>query len=114
MATTEMNCLASGGGKLSLVFNPQKTSNNAGFLAFETANISHFKGTWNSSSTYADDTSKFVVGYANSLNISSMSLTDAVGIGGADFNVSKSYTYLVCLCNDSSYWGRMYDIEITL
>lgn len=104
----------SGGGKISLTYNPRNNT-DLGFLAFKTEDISHFKGTINSTlSQYGDESSKFVVGYTNTLNRTSMTLANSQGINGSDFNVDKSYTYLVCMCNDNNYWGRVYDIEITL
>ena len=96
------------------------SSNNAqAYDAIETDNIKHFKSTYNSTlSTYSDE-NNYIVGYTNSLTsgfdpYASSGLSSTTALASADFDVDKSYKYLVICCQGTTSFGRIYDVELTL
>ena len=116
MATTEMNCLASGGGASNFSYNPSWITYQT-YLLFKTSDISHFKSEYNSDLSISPDYATYVVGYIDSIPsgntpFTANNLIDQVQLSVADFNVSKSHTYLV-VCSTEAVFGRVYDITVT-
>lgn len=121
MATMKMPCAVGtgGGGSVSFVYLPGPyNSTYLNTIIIPTENISHFKSAYNSAiSTYAH-TSDYKVGYLNTLPSSDASwngsTSDAVELNNADFDVNKSYTYLIVYTLARNTNGRAYDITLTI
>ena len=117
MARVRANTSSGGGGGNTITFSHAPYRYNASLgsvLNIPTDNISHFKSVIDPDSQYAHYNG-YVVGYSNTKITSAAvpTLTDSVALNVADFDVNKSYAYLV-VCVTVAASDRLYDITLTL
>ena len=94
---------------------PLKVSNQVSALHIPTEHVKHFKSVIDPNSAYSDFAG-YVVGYTNTCPITAINPpapTNPVALSSADFDVDKSYTYLVVMQTGNQSSDRTYDITLT-
>lgn len=115
--------VGSGGGTLSFKARIGRYGGLQDFIILETSQVSHIKSTHNMDydSTGTGSSTMCVWGYTNTLpalNVGNpfngTGLSDTVLMDSADFDVNKSYTYVVACSYSSNAFNFGYDVELTL